>query len=157
MGLKERNEMVKVMNLMQHQLNEKQLIELGTMLPAEIEIIDGKNEISYYNELANTPGDWGKLSKLADRLVSDCLLSMEQYEAVILPVGSPAFQTAIGFAICRAKQEGALDFDSPMVVWAHSIRESIDQPQPDGSVRKASVFKHSHFYYTTPWVETESF
>ena len=149
--------MVKVMNLMQHELNEEQLNELGTMLPEIAEIIDGKNEISYHNELANTPGDWGKLSKLADRLVNDCLLSMRQYDAVILPVGSPAFQTAIGFAICRAKQEGALDFDSPMMIWAHSVRESVDQPQPDGSIRKMSVFNHSHFYWTTPWVETESF
>ena len=30
-------------------------------------------------------------------------------------------------------------------VYAFSVRESVEQPQPDGSVRKVNVFRHVGF------------
>jgi hypothetical protein len=48
--------------------------------------------------------------------------------------GSPAFQNIVA----RRKL-------STIFLFAHSERESVDEPQPDGSVLKKSVFRHSHF------------
>jgi len=39
----------------------------------------------------------------------------------------------------------ALRYQALQPVYAFSVRESVDQPQPDGSVRKVAVFRHGGF------------
>ena len=41
--------------------------------------------------------------------------------------------------------EGALMDQGIQPVYAFSVRESVEQPQPDGSVRKINVFRHAGF------------
>jgi hypothetical protein len=41
-------------------------------------------------------------------------------------------------------ERALLDMSVPSV-YAFSVRESIEQPQPDGSVRKVNVFRHAGF------------
>jgi len=36
-------------------------------------------------------------------------------------------------------------------VYAFSVRESIEQVQPDGSVRKVNIFRHAGFVRPRPW------
>lgn len=44
----------------------------------------------------------------------------------------------------RALEDALLDMGVP-AVYAFSVRESIEQTQPDGSVRKVAVFRHAGF------------
>lgn len=56
--------------------------------------------------------------------------------------GAPFFMSALEVAML----ERAV---SP--VYAFSVRDSADQPQPDGSVRKVAVFKHGGFINPTEY------
>jgi hypothetical protein len=44
----------------------------------------------------------------------------------------------------RALEDALLDMGVPSV-YAFSVRESVEQSQPDGSVRKINVFRHAGF------------
>ena len=46
--------------------------------------------------------------------------------------------------------ERALKIVGITAVYAFSVRESVDQPQPDGSVRKVTVFRHAGFVPAIP-------
>jgi len=63
------------------------------------------------------------------------------YDHVVLPIGSPAFIMVLGDIIPN-------DIKSK-IRFAHSERNSVDIPQPDGTVIKKSVFKHIKFF--NPW------
>ena len=127
---------MKILNLTQHTLTPEQLAELG-----EVDIIDGKAVIDFYPELMNTPGDWGKLEILARNLIE--FLSWNWYGKVILPVGSPSFQFALGIEFAKRKDE-----KFPNFIWAHSVRDSVETQNPDGSITKRAVFRHAGFYGT---------
>ena len=61
---------------------------------------------------------------------------------------SPAFWPAAmigGAPFLMGALERALHRVQVRPVYAFSIRESVDQPQPDGSVRKVAVFRHLGF------------
>lgn len=55
--------------------------------------------------------------------------------------GAPFFMSAL---------EKALQREGHTVHYAFSKRESVDQPQPDGTVKKVAVFKHAGFVSTNP-------
>lgn len=61
------------------------------------------------------------------------------YDHVVLPIGSPAFIYVLG----NNDIPGAT---KSKVLFAHSVRESIDIPQADGSVLKKAVFRHVKFF-----------
>lgn len=62
--------------------------------------------------------------------------------------GTSGFATAamIGGApwMMRALEDALLD-QGIEPIYAFSARESVDQPQPDGSVRKVAMFRHAGF------------
>ena len=61
---------------------------------------------------------------------------------LVQPAGSPAMHYALGVQ----NTEGAdAHWDSSLsvpILYAFSKRESVDLPQPDGSIRKVAVFRH---------------
>jgi hypothetical protein len=60
--------------------------------------------------------------------------------------GAYALEAMIGGApYLMAPLESALRDVGIGPVYSFSIRESVEQPQPDGSVRKVSVFRHCGF------------
>lgn len=64
----------------------------------------------------------------------------EGVNTIVQPAGDPALHVALGMEI----QERLW---TPYVLFAFSVRVSIDTPQPDGSVTKTSVSRHKG------WVE----
>jgi hypothetical protein len=88
-----------------------------------------------FKELQNTGTK--NLRFLAEKLIDTFAL----YDIVVLPIGSPAFIMVLGDIIPN-------DIKSK-IRFAHSERDSVDIPQPDGTVIKKSVFKHIKFF--NPW------
>jgi hypothetical protein len=86
-----------------------------------------------FSELSNCPGDWENLRVLAYRLLDEC----KKYDTVVLPIGSPGLQ----YMFAQITYKGCF-----RVLFAHSERESQDASQPDGSVKKISVFTHKFFF-----------
>lgn len=142
---------VRVLNLMQHKLTAAQVNELESGVPSgmSLEIVSGKEEIEFFPSLANTPGDWQAICELARRLAVEIVNT--KYAKIILPVGSPAFQFALGLQFASLCRNGGIDFDSPEIIWAHSVRSSTEERNADGSVTKKMVFNHAGFYGETCW------
>jgi hypothetical protein len=66
----------------------------------------------------------------------------DKFDRVILPVGSPAFM--FQFALELGLNNDPLCLDR--YYFAHSVKESVEAAQADGSVKKTSVFKHVRFF-----------
>lgn len=96
-----------------------------------------------FDEICNSPSDEDELDKLAVRL---CDATVNK--ALIQPAGSPAFQFALGKEI-KDRRGGWYEFPvpRPIVVYAHSKRESIDEVLEDGTIKKVSIFKHEGWIY----------
>ena len=114
----------------QHALTPEQSSELDGFHIAKLADVDP----GLFAALANCPADIGQLENLADEL---CQI-LPVVDRVVLPIGSPLFQ-----AILATKLVGW----GGLVGFAHSVRESMDQTQPDGSVRKMAVFRHVKFLW----------
>lgn len=114
----------------QHAPTEEQLKELDS-------VVCYLKDISpdLFKELQNTGEK--NLGFYASKLLDMFAL----YDIVVLPIGSPAFVFVLGDLIPNDVKH--------KIVFAHSERESVDIPQPDGTVVKKSVFKHIKFF--NPW------
>lgn len=90
-----------------------------------------KNIISKesWNNISNCPADANELKNLASLLIS----TMGLYDKVVLPIGSPAFM-----AILMQK----LPSERPKILFSHTERKSVEEQQPDGSIKKTSIFNH---------------
>ena len=105
-----------------HAPTQEQIDSLGgelEYLPVEIQ-----------GRINNCPSNPEELEQLAEEL-----LEYVGNGVIVQPGGSPAFQFTIG-ALC------AIDRVESGIMYAHSERVSEDVPQPDGSIRKVSIFKH---------------
>jgi len=79
-------------------------------------------------KIANTPRDRRDCQRLADEISA----TAEQYDAIIVQLGgSPLFLVMAAGIIGTGR-----------MLFAESERVSEDIPQPDGSVKKISIFKH---------------
>ena len=126
---------MKILICMQHQLTEDQLIELNN-LDTRVEIEYLKDvDTKLFNSVANSPDDVRALAIAAQSLENSCRFG---YDAVLLPIGSPAFMFC--FATVVATRQTKTKF-----LFSHSERQSIEVPGPNGTVEKRMVFKHTHF------------
>lgn len=66
----------------------------------------------------------------------DWALSVTRPGDAVLVHGEPGMQTALAFAL---QETGRIP------VYATTARESIDEIQPDGSIRKVAIFKHVRY------------
>lgn len=89
--------------------------------------------------------------RLVRALTFDTLPSREEVVAAAqavaaLAVAADAHSAMIGGApYLMAPLEAALDEAGIAALYAFSVRESVEQTQPDGSVRKINVFRHAGF------------
>lgn len=75
-------------------------------------------------------------------IFSDWLIELGTDAVVHLPIGSPGFQFVLGETIGQARTSGVR---YPLIVFSHSRRDSVDVPQPDGTVKKNQVFTFERF------------
>lgn len=123
-----------ILNTIQHNLTDlqsDQLTEMGFDWDAVEPLKEFFPEV--FASLSNSPADEETLIHLAEILIT--IIRAGMYEAVILPLGSPAFMFT--FAKLIGKQDSTTKF-----LFAHTERQSVDELQPDGSVKKVAVFNH---------------
>lgn len=120
---------MKLLCTINHNLTDKQKSELNNM-GYEIQYLhDVKPEIA--EQLRNCPADENALIALSWIFVDICF----DFDAVLLPVGSPAFMHLVSQNLDR----------SIVALFAHTERISEDIPQPDGSIKKIAKFEHVRF------------
>lgn len=98
-----------------------------------------------FRELANCPDEPQRLEEMAKRL--SVLIKDKIYTKTVLPVGSPAFNFILPLALIR--EDAWYGADSLgcrfHIMFSHSVKESVESHNSDGSVTKTSVFKHRKF------------
>lgn len=85
-----------------------------------------------FQKIINTPEDIDEMRGLAYDLST---YAHEMGYNIYQPAGNPAFQFILGQLL-------ATHFENVSVFYAYSERVSMDEIQPDGTVKKVSVFKH---------------
>ena len=119
-----------------------------TILPEQRAELEQTGEVVLLSELAEmTHRDLCNLTQESDlRGLAIALIAMcNRHNAILVqPAGSPAFQNVLGQV-----NQFALEHNNARVpiCYANSERVSEDIPQPDGSVKKVSVFRHLGFQY----------
>lgn len=130
---------MKILNLTQHVATPEQ-IEAGVFEPTD----EDKKEIQElltFEEIPTTEVMETRANILALRASEafEALENPDEYvfiKKIAMIGGAPYFMSAL---------ESALKNDGFEVLYAFSKRESVDQVQLDGSVRKVAVFKHVGF------------
>ena len=93
--------------------------------------------MSLQTKLENTPDNDIEAKQLAVELFDYLDNNFNDY-IIVQPAGNPMFQYILG-VINSAKT------NPTKILYAHSIRESIEEIRPDGTIMKKSVFKHNKF------------
>lgn len=121
------------LNITAHNMSEEQVREAGRMADVVINLKEEYPEMAA--SLSNTPDNLTDIYCLVSDLLGVIQAISEQYDEVYLhlPVGSPAFMFALSQRIVILRKI--------IPLFSHSQRVSVDEPQPDGSVVKRSVFK----------------
>jgi len=112
-----------------HTPTQEQMSELQEI--GEVVLLKDLNS-KLQNKINNSPGNRDELVDILAEVVETAGDNNITHLAQL--GGSPLF-------ICLA---GAMIPPSQMV-FAHSERISVDEPQPDGSIKKTSIFKHINF------------
>ena len=86
------------------------------------------------DKLENSPDDLASLNELATELLNFC---KENNYSLYQPAGNPSFQFILGAA--------SMNYLDVNIFYAYSVRVSQDVVQPDGSIKKVSVFHHRKF------------
>ena len=124
---------------------------IHTPAPIQREYLERTGKLVFLSELNeplqeqlnNTPIEGVKLLKLAEDLLEFASSLRESKDDpqtyIVQPGGSPAFQAMLGEVNTspRYNQDHAC-----WLMYSHSVRESEDIPQSDGTVKKVAVFKH---------------
>jgi len=131
----------KILNLTQHVATHEQ-IEAGVFEPSA-EDKERIQKLLTFDEIAETES-WHmyqraeKIAKIAVKYFPDEYDSEENYRGFAMIGGAPYFMGKIE----RVLHSEEVDI---LPMYAFSKRESIDQTQPDGSVKKTAVFRHCGF------------
>ena len=126
--------MTGILNATAHVLTEEQIADLSKSYPGHKVFNLKDNNPDLFNKLTQTPADREELRNLARRLIDQAAT----YHRIIFPIGSPAF--AYEFAVLADPVIG------DRILFAHSVREFVEEAQADGSVKKTNVFKHVKFF-----------
>lgn len=119
--------MQKIINLTQHQATAEQ-VAAGVVEPAD------KKKVQALITFDEMPKD-GEIESCAYE-VAQCALSDPNFQGSVMIGGAPFFMAPL---------EHALHAYGIRTLYAFSKRESIDQLQADGSVKKTQVFRHAGF------------
>lgn len=121
---------LKILWPLNHQITTDQYNGLVELFGGEV-TVDILNDVDsdLANQLKNTPPSIDGCSKLADKLLSVA----GNYDFIVFPVGSPAFQD-----VFHSKNASV----GVPRLYSDTKRDSIDVVQADGSIVKKAVFKH---------------
>ena len=125
-------EMEKILNLTQHVATPEQIAQ-GVVEPSP-EVKARIQELLTFDE----PPDPAEIIRRAEKfaVLAYEIVTAEYDSETVMIGGAPFFISAL---------ERELMFRGMDPVYAFSRRESVDQTQPDGSVRKVAVFRHLGF------------
>lgn len=115
-----------------HKLLPEQIEELKDYEVVKLEDVN----VELYNKISNSPDDKIYLKMLARELVWYSLYLGVKY--LLQPAGSPAFIACVAEVLSNSHLR---------LGFSHSARVSSEVIDIDGSVKKTSVFKHSHFIF----------
>jgi hypothetical protein len=116
---------MKILNLTQHVATPEQ-VAAGVIEPTNKEQVVN---LLTFDTLPSPLETWNRAKALAQ-------IAKESGADAAMIGGAPYFMSAI---------EDALIYTNVIPVYSFSVRESQEVTQPDGTVRKVSVFKHSGF------------
>jgi hypothetical protein len=130
-----------VLNFTQHRCTQDQL-DAG-ILDCPDSYYDKLKQLLTFDELPAAPEVWHRARQIANL-----------FEQVAVDLGfdyatnETSLHAMIGGApFLMANLEDALDENGVLIYYAFSKRESVDQQQPDGSVKKVTVFRHAGLYF----------
>jgi hypothetical protein len=118
-----------------HRATLEQLAELAEWPGGELFLLS-EQAPELFARLTDCPSDVKSLHNMAEELIEVARRLRCKY--VVLPIGSPAFNFVLAPKLERRRFH---------VGFAHSRRESQDVPQPDGTVKKVSLFRHEKFIW----------
>lgn len=118
-----------MINLTQHNATPDQLQAGVVDLPAETQHV--VRSILTFEEPPTAEEMYYRAEELAN-----IVTTVGEGPCDVMVRGAPFFASALERALARANHT---------VHYAFSKRESADQPQPDGSVKKVAVFRHTGF------------
>jgi len=145
---------MKFINFTQHNLTEEQ-VEAAKAMGAT-EIVNAKEVLPNFSDIANDDGnayaDY-QAQRIADAIVA---LTGEEPAIIHFPISSPRVQAAFWRQhnywshptyedIHTENYEVWKKVRKCRFVFSHTARISQDVPQPDGSVKKTTVFKFEKF------------
>ena len=124
-----------IINTMQHNLTPVQITDLDSVCKCDTVVKLSELEPELFAKLANTPADMDEIHNLVEQFIG--MLRKYHPEAVILPIGSPAFMFSLACEI------GRLEADYwTKLLFSHTERQSVEEIQPDRSVIKKQIFNH---------------
>lgn len=123
----------KLLVCINHELTPQQLEELREW---DIRYLKEVDDL-LFRSLTQCPGDVTNVVALAANLCD--MIEYDFFSGVLLPIGSPALMFSFAREVGDHLPPG-IEF-----LFSHSVRDSVDVTQEDGSVVKKAVFKHSHF------------
>lgn len=115
-----------------HKAEDAQLSQLKEMGIGEIISITDINNSQLISLIKDSPSDEESLHKLAIELLEEA--QKRNVDFIIQPGGSPAFIFILGKVISSSFKI--------KVLFSHSERNSKEEIQKDGSVKKVSIFQH---------------
>lgn len=126
-----------IVNLTQHQATPEQIAQGVVDLPAAERAV--LQLLLTFGELPTAVEVSARAAEIAELAAHNGLSGDEG--------DSPMPEAAMigGAPFLMGALERALKIVGIPAVYAFSVRESVDQPQPDGSVRKVAIFRHAGF------------
>jgi hypothetical protein len=124
---------------LQHTLSPEQIVELHTLTGGAKLLYLSEEHPDLFKDLANSPDENGEMLDLMYRFVQ--MAKDKKYSNILFPIGSPAMMGRIMFSFGAELEPD----EDRTFIYAHTDRVNEDQVQPDGSVRKISVFRHKRF------------
>jgi hypothetical protein len=149
---------MKFINFTQHNLTEEQVAAAREM--GATEIVNAKDALANFAEIANDDGNdsivytflqAGKIAEAISTLVG------EERAIIHFPISSPRVQAAFWSLLAHLQYLPSHAYIRPedfkvwekvrkcCFVFSHTARVSQDVPQPDGSIKKTTVFKFEKF------------
>lgn len=132
---------MKILNLTQHPATPEQ-VEAGVFDSSQREELA---KLLTFEELPTH-------SEISERAFEIAVFARREYnqnpfDAVMIG-GAPFLMAHLEWEL-KPDQDG-FDGFAPRILYAFSKRESIEQVQPDGSIRKVNVFRHTGFVEIIP-------
>jgi hypothetical protein len=145
--------MNRILNLTQHTATTEQIaagVTSGELSPEQIMEIRSLltfETLPSSSEVAQRAQQIAKIASCAIWREKSALPYAQEWAGEPLHTEANCFEYAMigGAPYLMAPLESALRAHGITPMYAFSVRESVDQTQPDGSVRKVAVFRHAGF------------